>query len=337
MPAKSITIPLDPTSDLETRRGLRIQASIGSSPSRPPFMIDTGSTGILVSKEYVGPDAERQDNMPFELLYTTSLNSYTGYWYKTSVSFYHNDKPLSVSTTPMMVRVPDVYTPNPATGKPPVNDPKGVCMMGVGFDRPSDVAGKDAQGHTIPIDINPFLLIAGVSPSTGLNPGFILTSTSITLGLTPSEPYYPDFTIIQLTRPPPPPPGHGKREWIAPLVQISVPTRPEMAPFKASLLLDTGYNKALVYAPGDAIIPTEKGVVDNQENLVVSILAASGAHVPIYNFVTGKTPPAGNAPDEVDWFPSTKLAPFINTGMRPIMHLDYLYDDVNGRLGFRLK
>ena len=105
-------------------------------------------------------------------------------------------------------------------------------MMGVGFDRAEKIDTPS------PGPINPFLLLKEMCAGV-MTPGYILTTTSIQIGITKEN--TESFDIIQLVRHDP------DSDWRAPKVKVQVPSAD--ISFDATLLVDTGLGYAITQAP----------------------------------------------------------------------------------------
>jgi hypothetical protein len=276
--------------------GFHIFGSIGGGEPID-FLVDTGSTGLLVSRDYLAQAGSQVilTGERFTLTYSSSGYTYKGYWAIAPVSFRAFTSPnVSVVTTvPMMIQVAD-------------EGPGGVRMLGVGFD-PHNKVKPDS-------DINPFLMLPQML-SGEMTRGFIITISSIILGITPQN--SAGFEFTQLSRN-----GDGvPSDWAAPLVTVLVPGVTPEINFQASLLMDTGLDYSIVQAPKDAVMPEK--LANGQE-----VRIELGGKV-FYQFAVGDAV----APKYVSW---GHLVPaFINTGRFAMSEIDYLYDAGAGRLGFR--
>ena len=309
------------TVDAWKPHGLRIETSIGGG-RHTFFTVDTGSIGIVVSPGFLGPFV-CESNIPFHFEYSSSKNVYEGNWVVACVRF-GSPKGDSATTKPMWIRKV-VRWKKHNTGDWRY-DPH-VYMLGVGFDR----GHGHAQDPSIPSsDVNPFLLLEEMCRGAMI-PGYILTTTSIQLGLTQAS--TEGFTIVQLER------RHiqdeaGKEQdgdrWAAPMVHLSVST-PPAAPhieFDASLLVDTGLNYAIVQAPKGVDPKLTGSRVDKGQRIKIDTLVPPST---LYDFVVDEK--QSGAPDHVQWTHYGRN--FVNTSMYTLEQVDYLYDSQAGHLGFR--
>jgi hypothetical protein len=269
---------MGPYDSLDT--GFRIFTSIGSGKFIQSI-IDTGSEGILFSRQFLGPDVV-DTHEPFALKYTSSGNTYSGTWVLASVVFSSSRDPKSTSITsdgtimtPTVARTVKmrVRAVDERNGE---RDPKKIvtAMIGVGFDRDTSPGQRDPGEYRIPRYINPFLQLEDmVVPSNSeddsdddvddvdsekpssmaqseprLHPGFIISweNRTITLGLALQATR--DFTMIPLI-----PQPYG---WTAPLVTISLPDAGIYIE-DAILLMDSGLGYTIVQAPESVDPPSE--------------------------------------------------------------------------------
>ena len=142
-----------------------------------PFVMDTGSTGIVVSPDNYTLQPGAQPIGPGQITYNSSGRTLSGYYYSTTVAITDGTHSASASVPVLLV---DTITTCPAGGSCTVNNnPTGVAMFGVGFGQ--EPAG---QPYGTP-DKNPFLHITQIDgQSASASQGYIVTSTGVFLGLT---------------------------------------------------------------------------------------------------------------------------------------------------------
>ena len=299
---------------------LKLLISIGGGgPS--PFVIDTGSTGILAAPRWIGP-RYIDTGLPFKLTYTSSGRSYSGTWVIATVTFHSSPvfgQPsiAPVSTVPMLIRRVEVQSE--------VTDAThGVAMMGVGFDRdtgPTSTGSQPTTGHLpVPSNINPFLMLPEMLFGT-MTPGYVLTKTSVTLGVTQDTIQRFPF-IIPLAR--------KETECAAPMVELTLSTSEggmskEAFSFSAELLIDTGLGYCIVQAP-KADVPhlvPDSDILSRGQTLTLSFNGK-----PFYSFTTADAsdPHDPDAPDHISWRHKLHQGHgFINTSRHPLATFDYLY------------
>jgi hypothetical protein len=306
-------------------------------------MVDTGSTGAVIASQYFGRDFEPVvPEEKFELVYSSSENAYRGRYVWARIALHgvpgdpHALSPGSVARTEVM-RVRMVEQFRAGINGTWSDDPSvvAVAMLGVGFDR--DSSDKDSGGFKVPTGLNPFLQIEEMAQGTMARGFYIdLRTPRITLGLTRAN--TAGFRYLQLQQ------NCAVTDWIAPTVWLSVPSA-HIGPMEMSLLIDTGLGYSIVQAPL-GVAPPQSAVqyLVNAHSVAARlqvadeqrvVLAVQGWDAPLYAFEVGR---GDQAPEFVSWqfgMDQDGGMPFINTSRHALSQFDYLFDDANGRLGFR--
>ena len=185
---------------------------------------------------------------------------------------------------------------------------------------------------------NPFINIVSLAsgqPISSLAPGYIISDSGVTLGLSSSATN--NFAFVEVTA------GHEQTilpqpcapAWLgAPLTVLAGGQRSS-----GSILPDSGINYAyLTPAPGASITTTSS-------NCNTATCAAPNTTVQIYlpgqtapqpAFYTFTTGGSGNAlqPNSVSLNKASTTA-FLNTGREFYAGFDYVYDPINGYVGYR--
>jgi len=321
--------PLQYVVDLIEGGGTFVWASIGNCRDTR-FEVDTGSLGIVVAEQYLQSGKYELTQEPCEITYDSSGYGYSGFWIIADVDFANTRGDVRATTRRMHIRMVNKWTKD---GKPVDKEEKvSIAMMGVGFAR-----GPTPGTKGIPYDINPFLLLDEMTPEGGMVPGFIITLKTITLGLTETD--LKGFQFVQLERNESVQPSIDEKleayklQWIAPNVSVEV-VDSGIPSFSASLLVDTGINYCMVYAPegtkNPPFVPGSGNQVADKQHI---ILTHKDLSRPMYDFSVGQ--PGEISPKWVSWGHSKD--PFINTGVRALSQVDYLFDQQKGRLGFKFK
>ncbi|KAG9003005.1 hypothetical protein FRB93_011292 [Tulasnella sp. JGI-2019a] len=344
-PNRSYVLLLDEISSVSS--GLFLKTSIGGSEPKY-LMVDSGSTGIVITPQFLENASFQDSKKPFQLTYSSSGNSYKGTWITAIVTFSSGD--VQATTKQMNLRMATSW--RKGYDGTFTTEGLGIRMLGVGFDRDTGPGTKDSGGNLVLPDINPFILLEEMTPEGGVIPGYILSPTCITLGITKEE--RDTFECVQLVREVPtavtglavlPAP-----DWSAPNVNVSVPTS-NIAPFLASLLIDTGLSYSIVQAPKGvapdivAILlkpdPEEehpppitcRAQVADYEQIRLTFPELSQ---PLYEYIVGAK---GDVPPEyVSWRHDLHAGvPFINASLHALSGFDYLFDQKGGILGFRFR
>lgn len=267
--------------------------------------VDTGSTGIVISRDRLPSDLKPMKNPPpYEPKYTSSGNSYTGYWYSVTVSFSDSDGDTAIAEELPVFGVEE----------------SGVAMMGIGLSRPPITDNQP----------NPFANITKITvdgkDQSEIHQGYVFTSKGITLGLTDD--------VID---------GFGKTYDIKDFkatVTLTPATDNKDAKSQsvdAPLLVDSGINYMIIN-PGikkdsDAPAGYEDAKTGQFAPGTTIALNTSGMS---YSFKTGTD--ASNpdeAPAYVRWGSSPTGHLIINTGRHAFLGLDLLVDAENEQYGLK--
>lgn len=349
---------------------LRFSVEGGAVLTRP---MDTGSVGIAMSYDQI-PDYQALKSAPGATPGSEFLSSSKMLWVGTrvpaTVTFYDGSQEVATASVPVLGveqagRCP-TYTsgdtcpctagsdicpclddpgkatcPCPAGGNTcplPSAKNQGIAYMGVGFGREGN-----SQPQATP-DKNPLLnvtTIAGkpVAPGT-FNPGYIIGTTGVTVGLTPAN--TGGFRFIKLT-----PSATYPGDWMPASMCVQI-DRSDC--FPGIVLVDTGISQSYVTVPTpfptvqapDPSDPTkEVGVLAPGTTVVVSLPAQSDP-VAVDSFTVGQGirctpeplvipnwPHAGQTSSNGDW------TPFVNTGRTFLRKYQLLYDAKNGYVGLK--
>jgi hypothetical protein len=311
-----------------------VDLTVGAASSPTPFVMDTGSTGIVVSSDHFSPGPNDKYVGQGSQTYTSSGIVDNGNFYLTNVVIYQNSStPLATARVTVLDVTNQTCLPNYPSCTSNSN-PTGVAYMGVGFDRgTSSIQPPAAYGNT-----NPFINIVSLAsgqPVSSLAPGYIITNSGVTLGLSSNATY--NFAFVKLlpdttNSPPQPAPA-----WMQAPVTISAGG----IRTSGAILPDSGIDYAyLTPAPGAAITttttnPSCKTTYCLQSNNTVQVyLPGQTSPLPAgYAFTTGGT---GNAlqPNTVSVNQPNTTA-FLNTGREFYAGFDYLYDPIGGFVGYR--
>ncbi|MBD0415149.1 hypothetical protein [Oryzicola mucosus] len=301
-----------------------LEMSFGGEPTRA--IMDTGSTGIVVSADVI-PDVQNlKSTGTGTLTYSSSGRIMHGNWVVTPVTITGSNGE-SVTTTPLPVlAVNRIDCFSNARDCEPTDNPTRVAMMGIGFGRESD-----HQGQSTP-DKNPFLNVADMGTAGGpgsMSRGYIVTRESIYLGLTGGNTR--GFEFVQLTQ------NSTTNDWSGVAACISLGGG---EPACGTALVDTGVTVMYLTLPTDR----EKGNTQDGENgaktlvpeteLSVIFGATPSAEAPGYAFSVGDTDQPA-APERIVLVGGENRPTFVNTSVHALNAFDYLYDADNGYVGFR--
>jgi hypothetical protein len=284
-----------------------LYASIGDGPPHV-VQFDTGSTGLYVPRNVLGPSAQVSATETCSIKYVSSGNVLNGH--------------LATATVALLGSTPGGDLPSP-----PTTVPMSLCaidapefnggMMGVGFGR----------GANPDPSLNVALQLADIKAGK-IHPGYVLSthpSPHVQLGLAADV---LEFDTISLS----PDPG-GSGDWVASSLQgcLSLPDVPQLGQQCGGLLVDTGVADCLLWGPADptlgGVVPPGWTTVPGGARIVIS--APADGTILNYGFTVG----VGNdTPALVSIRTAARFS--INTSRALLVDYDYLFDARNGLVGF---
>jgi hypothetical protein len=294
-------------------------------------VMDTGSTGVVVSADKI-PNIDRLPSLgPGELTYASSGRIMIGRWVLTAMTIAGGNG-MRVTTAPIPVLAVTRIECTPRARRcTPREAPRRTSMLGIGFGRPGDrheLGGRDK---------NPFLNVAtidGDGRNAGrIRRGYIVTRRGVHISLTAANTQgntQDDFSYVKLA---PAPDGRG---WASTPACIAVNDAKPAA--CGSLLMDTGVTAMYLTVP-QSQAPAELRTFNDVgptlvagTKLTISIPAEDSPQA-LYTFTVGDdlNPLAPRKLNLVDRAPT----PFVNTSVRFLNGFDYLYDAEGGFVGLR--
>ena len=292
------------------------------------FTMDTGSTGIAVSGNYFTPGKDDTKLTSGTYTYTSSGAALHGTYYQTNVTLY--DKGKAVGTTPVKVLLVDYVTCN-FLGAGCVPTPAGekdqsTLYAGVGFNR-NNMTGTSVAG------LNPLVNVKLMSGQQ-LEPGYIVGNNAVTIGL--SQTTTAGFSFVKLTQdvatsiP-------GVPQWNQTVMTVAAGG----ATGSGSVLLDAGIGYMFLSPPsGSSLDALPNRALAPDGTLVEIWLPGQNGSAASYSFKARQaatcTPDAANSLNPCNVTITHDGAPFVNTSRAFFSAFDYLYDPINGYLGYRL-
>jgi hypothetical protein len=301
--ASELTCFLPFTPDSSLTNGLHVLAALGGGPAHL-FEIDTGSVGILVPRQRLGPDYQSFDPaLDTSVQFISSGNVYWGQWVK----------------VPVVLGLPEMWD---GTGVYPlaevevfaVDRPAGFDggILGIGF-----AIGGSADGGP---SRNPLLHLT--YQGRRLYGGYIIRSQGLEAGLTSLNTN--GFAFVELQR------SAEGTDWMQPLGSLGLP---ENFNVNLPVLMDTGIDEMLLWLAVADRPPALANYSQFPAGVPVTIALPPSPNAPVlqYSFVTGdENDPM--APSAVEWRDGNG----INTGRNVLAGADYLYDAAAGLIGFRI-
>ena len=313
-----------PGADEPMRRPPTLHLSFGGADYRA--VMDTGSTGVVVSASLIPMVETLPVIAPGQLTYTSSGRIMRGDWVMTPVTI-RGAGGDTVTTRPLPVlAVRQIACFENARDCEATDDPRHVVMLGIGFAREGD-----RQSQSTP-DKNPFLSLPNMGEMNKpgrLRRGYVVTRTGVHVGLTRDN-TQGAFRFLKLAR------RDDGSDW-APIpgcIGIGGGT-----PSCGTALIDTGVSAMYLTVPAEQ----EAGFVsrgDQGRTLVpgtkvsVTFSEQPSGEAPGYLFTAGLgSDPL--APSRIILVGGKDRPPFVNTSVHILNGFDYLYDADEGYVGFR--
>lgn len=308
---------------------IRVKAVVGADNPQPSnfknFTIDTGSLGVIVTKESLvmgsnvhGPGAAGQK------FYDSSGYVFTGNYYLAPVSVQLGDQSF-VQTSPILILAIDAVHCHPGYPKCVTPSKPDLHYLGVGFDRnstgPGDLFNSPSE--------NAFLQLTDSQNGTDINEGYILSTQGVTAGLTAEN--SSGFNTYQLS------PNTVAGDWNPVPGCFQFTTLSGNPQFCGNLLLDVGISEMFLdLSFGSRPAGSYDSNNEVPDGVGMNILAGTtGQPAMNYNFTAVQPPeqPMGSGPTYAKWINVQSV--FVNTGRRPLLSFDYLYSGQCGEVGFR--
>ena len=306
-----------------------------------PFILDTGSLGLVATSSFYtfNPSTDVLLSPYASITYTTSGNNPTGPLYLTNVQINGQNGQSVTARVPILASTTGYFH-----------------QLGVGFNRGGIMVGTDPNALNTPANslwnMNTFLsLVSGPGVST-MQPGYMINMTGpnpgVTLGLTNQN--TSGFALQQLAT------GGSQSwysvggvqhpvQWISQNGSVSITTGGTTYDLGSmNQLPDSGISYMIVTAPGGGSVPVGTSHCSDSPGNQQNCLAA-GATVQV--FLPGQTQPAYSFVSIAEGNPPRpSVAPFgvqvtegnsgfTNLGRTFFENLNYLYDPVNGFVGYQ--
>lgn len=325
VPSITLTYFNAPPRNMPIRNPPTLGLAVGSGEVHRAVM-DTGSTGVVISATSIG----NLENLPVlgsgTLTYTSSGRVMQGIYVRTAVTVIGANG-ATITTRPIPVlAVERIDCLASARHCQPQLNPRGVAMLGIGFARE-----KDRERDGTP-DTNPFLNLPEMGEPGRPGPlrrGYVVRRGEVEVGLRGNT-LTGKFETVALS------PDSEHADWTAPRACISVARR--SPPACGTVLVDTGVTVMYLSVPEDQSDGLEHVDVHGHPVLAdgteLQILPGPGDAAPSYGFRVGaeKDP---LVPEEVVLVGSGRRPPFVNTTVRALNAYDYAYDADAGLVGFR--
>ena len=316
-------------------RYVSLTLPFGSGTQTTPFVMDTGSLGILAGANAYRPGPGDVNLGSGGIIYTSDGTSGSGTLYLTTVTI-------------------NGQNGQTATARVPVLSTASGAQMGVGFAR----NGLQADSGIPLPNLNPFLGLLTINgqPVTNMNPGYVISTTGfggptgpgVMLGLTQQN--TSGFSFVQLTPSGLPLPAGCTQAGMGCPINWNAATATATVGGQnigtLNMLPDSGIGFMILSVPNGGI-PTVSGQCSTSGT--TSRCLASGTQVQI--FLPGQTQAAAFYSFTVDGsgnvlqpMPGVTVVqannvspiPSVNTGRNFFDGFNYLYDPIGGFVGYQL-
>jgi uncharacterized protein with beta-barrel porin domain len=304
------------------------------------FTMDTGSTGILATPDFFKPSKDDTLVGSGSQVLTSSGIVYSGDFYQTNVVIDQTQNgpnnttqagPALATSKVTILQVKSITCLAGYSQCKPDAHPKNVAYMGVGYNR-----GTSGLQPPAPYNNTNALLNAVTMSGQAIPPGYLITNSGITLGLTSTN--TAGFAFVKLQ----PNPGATDPSSVwqgAPMtVNVVHQTGGGSSTGSGGILPDTGIPYAFLKPPpGVGLAKPCPGGQAGQFcftkpiTVYLSGLGPSGPQAS-YSF-TGADTSNPSAPTQVQ-NDAASSDPFLNTGRNFYWAFNYLYDQVNGFVGY---
>src|SRR5262245_30940475 len=288
-------------------------------------VMDTGSTGIVVSATSIPGIDQLPNRGPATLTYTSSGRIMQGDWGVTPVTI-AGANGASVTTAPVLVlAVRTIRCTETARTCTPRDNPRGVAMIGIGFGRKHSPPAEDVPKK------NPFLNVPGTG-TDGVRRGYMVTRDGVQVGLTDAN-TKGDYVTVPLRR------DEEFPDWISAPACISVDDRAPAA--CGTVLPDTGVTRMFLALPpaqtdGRALPAGNDQTLPPGTRITISLApgAPKGGGSADYSFNVGD---GANplAPPRVTLVGRGERPTYVNTSVYLLNGFDYFYDADRGVVGYR--
>ena len=332
-------VPFGNTTPLVSQTTPTVALEVGATPLAF-YGMDTGSTGIAISKELYVPGPNDKVIGTGSTEYSSSGYRYTGNIIQTTVNIMGAPGApgaLATSVVDILVvtkvdcyKFQATYCPGGANSTPPNFDPHTIHYAGIGF-----AAGNGFMADpTAAAATNPFTHITSIRgqavTASNYVQGYVITPSGVNLGLTSSN--TSNFAYVKLGAQP----GQSDATlWAraAALVTVSTPALPGSisASGLGHVLTDSGVGEMIISpAAGSGLVT---GVTPPSGAVITVNLGGQAGSQNYYSFtVGGNTGTPQIAPTTIEVAADTGV--FVNTGRLFLNGFNYLYDPTNGFVGY---
>jgi hypothetical protein len=348
---QTVTLPV--TAKATGARKIDVAFKEGSGFAQPSlFVLDTGSTGITVSSDVWHAESSGAAKLGSgSVTYTSSGRVLIGDWYQATLQL--GDGPKTAESSVPVLQVTSIQCLTSQRDCQPTAHPMKVSFFGIGFGREATSQSTTPGGTVAAIPAyNPLLNITKVngtpvSASTPQQPGstgvvgdfgsgYILSSEGLTLGLTAANTApFPTLDLTWNDRTTASGFNSGYADWNPVPGTLTV----NGSSGTGTVLTDSGVDSMLLTPAPGTVVNTDGACKTGRDCLAPgSTVSVAIGTIVSYSFGIG---PDAGAPLQ----PAPLAAPlyavkdigsevFVNTSVSFFDEYAYLYDYVNGQVGY---
>jgi hypothetical protein len=310
-----------------------INVGFNNDPSPHPFIMDTGSCGIVATPDYFKPAPDAQNLGPGETFYDSSGITEKGTFWTATQQIYDPQGNLLATANVPVLQVTEVCVTAPDGTTTCNPNPTGIALMGIGFGREGTVLPLKTPAY------NAFLNLTSVMIKGKLRPlprnwvnGYVVYPFGVALGLTPQNTAKAGLVKLQ------PWPQYSTEklpEWMPTTMTVDV----NGTSGDGQSIMDTGITFSILTAPSGANLGTlvpcpvtsSPKCLPNGDTISVYFPDQTNP-VAFYTFTTGQQ---GN-PMQPDYITTAIPHPtvFWNTSRHLIGGMNFVYDNKNGYCGY---
>lgn len=331
----SVFVPyVNAAKNQELTRSPTINIGFNGNPNHSPFVMDTGSVGIVASPDKFQPAKDAINLGPGRLYYSSSGIIEEGTWWTASIQIYDPHGNILATSYVPVLQVTSTRCAENARRCHVRKEPTGISMMGVGFARESG-----EQPHGTP-DHNPFLNLQYVLQQNQLkklpndwSSGYVFSKDGVYLGLTPQNTAGARFIKLM-------PWAKYSTEKLPEWMPTPVTIKVNGVSGNGTILMDTGVNAAYLSPPHVAEIgklvecPGSTRAECAPKGTVVHVYLPDEKNpVAQYSFTVGEENNPMQ-PKQVHIVKREKI--FLNSSRHILSKLTIVYDHGKGNIGIIL-
>ena len=162
-----------------------INLGFNGSGHHVPFIMDTGSVGIVASPDIFTPARGAKYLGPGQQFYSSSGIIEEGNWWSATQQIYDANGNLVATANVPVLQVTSIRCSDNARSCEPNNNPTGISVMGIGFARESPQQPRGTPSYNAFLNLQTILQnnVLAPLPSDWCN-GYVVCPNGVYLGLT---------------------------------------------------------------------------------------------------------------------------------------------------------